>query len=137
MGRFSVDLLLANNRDVMKAQEGSLAPENVRKVECKGVVDPGATRLVLPEAVANQLGLASAGEVQVRYADQRTVKRPRVKDVWLLLQNREGIFSASVEPDRTDALVGAIVLEELDFLVDCTTQTLRPRDPNWIISVAE
>ena len=62
MGRFSVDLLLANNRDVMKAQEGSLAPENVRKVECKGVVDPGATRLVLPEAVANQLGLASAGE---------------------------------------------------------------------------
>ena len=137
MGRFSVDLLLANRRDMILAQEGSLPPEKVRQVQCRGVVDPGATRLVLPETVVNQLGLPSAGEIQVRYADQRTVKRPRVEDVWLQLQNREGTFSASVEPDRTDALVGAFVLEELDFVVDCVTQTLHPRDPNWIISVAE
>jgi len=137
MGRFSVDLLLANNRDLIKAEEGSLPPEKVRKVECKGVVDPGATRLVLPETVVKQLGLPAMGEVQVRYADQRSVKRPRVEDVRLRLQGREGTFNASVEPDRSDALVGAIVLEDLDFLVDCTTQTLRPRDPNWIISVAE
>ena len=132
MGRFSVDLLLANRRDMILAQEGSLPPEKVRKVQCRGVVDPGATRLVLPETVVNQLGLPSAGEIQVRYADQRTVKRPRVEDVWLQLQNREGTFSASVEPDRTDALVGAFVLEELDFVVDCVTQTLHPRDPNTV-----
>ena len=137
MGRFSVDLLLANKRDMILAQEGSLPADKIRKVQCRGVVDPGATWLVLPEAIVNQLGLPSAGEVQVRYADHRTVKRPRVEDCWLQLQNREGTFSASVEPDCTDALVGAIVLEELDFLVDCTTQTLHPRDPNWIISVAE
>jgi len=137
MGRFSVDLLLANKRDMILAENGSLPPEKVRKVQCRGVVDPGATRLVLPESIVKQLGLSSVGEVQVRYADQRTVNRPRVDDVWLQLQNRESTFSASVEPDRTDALIGAIVLEELDFLVDCTTQTLRPRDPNWIISVAE
>jgi predicted aspartyl protease len=137
MGRFSVDLLLSNNRDVIKAEEGSLPPEKVRKMACKGVVDPGATRLVLPETVVKQLGLPTVGEVQDRYAVQRSVKRPRVEDVRLQLQGREGTFNASVEPDRTDALVGAIVLEDLDFLVDCTTQTLRPRDPNWIISVAE
>ena len=99
MGRFSVDLLLANKRDMILAENGSLPPEKVRKVQCRGVVDPGATRLVLPEAVVNQLGLPSAGEVQVRYTDQRTVNRRRVDDVWLQLQNRESTFSASVEPD--------------------------------------
>ena len=39
--------------------------------------------------------------------------------------------------DRTDALVGAIVLEELDFVVDCITQTLHPRDPDRIVSEVE
>ena len=53
------------------------------------------------------------------------------------LLGREGTFSAIVEPDRVDALVGAIVLEELDFVVDCTTQTLHPRDPNIILSEVE
>src|SRR5947208_11127637 len=42
MGRFSVDLLLGNKRDMILAQEGSLPLEKVRKVQCRGVVDPGA-----------------------------------------------------------------------------------------------
>jgi hypothetical protein len=42
-----------------------------------------------------------------------------------------------VEPNRTDVLIGAIVLEDLDLLVDCRTQTLRPRDPGGIIAEIE
>jgi hypothetical protein len=34
-------------------------------------------------------------------------------------------------------LIGAIVLEALDLLVDCRTQTLRPRDPKEIIAEIE
>ena len=48
-----------------------------------------------------------------------------------------GIFSAIVEPDRSDALLGAIVMEELDFLVDCISNTVQPRDPNTTISEVE
>lgn len=47
------------------------------------------------------------------------------------------VFKAMVEPRRTEALVGAIVLEDLDFLVDSTHQRLVPRDPKMIISEAE
>jgi hypothetical protein len=61
--------------------------------------------------------------------------RPR-KHRWDLL-GREGIFNAIVEPDRTDALVGAIVLEDLDLIVDCATQSVHPRDPDSIISEVE
>jgi hypothetical protein len=42
-----------------------------------------------------------------------------------------------VEPGRTDALIGAIVLEQLDFLPDCTHGELVPRDPNTIIAEIE
>jgi predicted aspartyl protease len=102
-----------------------------------GVVDSGATRLVLPESVAIQLGLPDAGETRVRYADGRSVTRRVVRDASVQLLGRQGVFKAIVEPGRTDALIGAIVLEDLDFLVDCTKQALYPRDPDMIVSEVE
>ncbi len=137
MGRFSVEFAIANYQDVLHAQDGTLAADQVRQVQLRGVVDYGAARLVLPERVVDQLGLPSAGVAKVRYTDQREADRRRVKDVWLQLQGREGVFTAVVEPARTDALIGAIVLEELDFIVDCTTQQLHPRDPHYIVSEIE
>jgi predicted aspartyl protease len=101
------------------------------------VVDSGATRLVLPQSVVKQLGLKPSSEVPVRYADHRKSKRKLVGNVHLKLQGRESVFSAVVEPRRTTVLIGAIVLEELDFIVDCTRQQLRPRDPEGILSEIE
>jgi hypothetical protein len=37
------------------------------------------------------------------------------------------------EPNRETALIGAIVLEDLDLLVDCTAQRVVPRDPRGAI----
>ena len=42
-----------------------------------------------------------------------------------------------VEPKRDTALIGAIVLEDLDLLVDGRAQKLRPRDPRFIIAELE
>jgi predicted aspartyl protease len=137
MGRVSVEITVANNGDVHMAEGGSLAPEKVRRVQILGTVDTGANHLVLPESVVQQLGLPLAGEAIVRYADRRTANRPLVEEVRAELLGRHGTFRAIVEPDRTTALIGAIVLEDLDLLVDCTTQTLQPRDPNRIIAEIE
>ena len=87
--------------------------------------------------MADELGLPPIGKVGVRYADQRRVQRTKVKDVWLRLLGRDGTFSAIVEPKRTDALIGAIVLEELDLIVDCVSQQVLPRDPKGIIAEIE
>jgi hypothetical protein len=35
--------------------------------------------------------------------------------------------------EDTEVRIGHIVLDTLDLLVDSRTQTLRPRDPKWII----
>lgn len=137
VGRFSVEINLANDRDVGLTEAGAIPPEKVRRVRIQGVVDSGAAHLVLPESTVKQLGLPDAGRVKVRYADHRSSKRKRVSHVLLELLGREAVFTAIVEPKRDTALIGAIVLEELDFVVDCTKQTLHPRDPDWIVSEIE
>lgn len=137
MGRFAVEITVINNQDRNAAAIGALPPEKIRHTTLQGVVDSGAARLVLPESVADQLGLELAGEAKVRYADQRTATRRMAGEIRLRLMDREGVFTAVLEPDRTTALVGAIVLEELDLLVDCTAQTLHPRDPDRIVSEIE
>lgn len=137
MGRFAVEITVINNQDRNAAAIGALPPEKIRHTTLQGVVDSGAARLVLPESVADQLGLELAGEAKVRYADQRTATRRMAGEIRLRLMDREGVFTAVLEPDRTTARVGAIVLEELDLLVDCTAQTLHPRDPDRIVSEIE
>lgn len=137
MRRVTVEVDLATHEDLVLAKSGSLAPEKVRRARASGVVDTGASYLVLPKEVAKQLGVPSAGKATVRYADRRKASRNVVQDVDVQLFGRQGTFRAIVEPNRTDVLIGAIVLEDLDLLVDCRTQTLQPRDPNQIIAEIE
>jgi predicted aspartyl protease len=137
MGRFSVEVELANNNDLARAAAGDIPAQQVRRATIRGVVDSGAMRLVIPESLAKQLGLNPSGSVKVRYADGRTAERPTVQGVHLTYGGRDGIFTAIVEPSRDSALIGEIVLEDLDFLVDCSQQRLVPRDPDHIISEIE
>lgn len=137
MGRFAIDIELANNRDLLKAEDGELPDEKVRRVRIRGVVDTGASRLVIPKTVVEQLGLKITGKVGVRYADGRRAVRSVVDNVHVSLLGRSSVFKATVEPKRDSVLIGAIVLEDLDFLVDPQHERLLPRDPKMIISEAE
>jgi hypothetical protein len=75
--------------------------------------------------------------VQVRYADSRIATKKLVDDVLVEILGRQATFRATVEPDRDSVLIGAIVLEDLDFIVDPIAETLKPRDPRFIISEIE
>jgi clan AA aspartic protease (TIGR02281 family) len=138
MGRFAVDIEVSNNRDVALAANGHLDPAKIRRKKMRAVVDSGATRVVIPADLAKELGLPiKKQKVRVRYADGRKGLRTEVEDVRLLVQGRDGIYTAVVEPRRDSVLLGAIVLEDLDFLVDCTKLRLVPRDPDHIVSEIE
>jgi predicted aspartyl protease len=136
-GRFAVDLELANNDDVAEVRRGHLPADKIRRVTIRGVVDSGAARLVLPKKVVKELGLPLFGKVRVRCADGRRALRNEAQAVYLKLQGRDGVFKAVVEPKRDTALIGAIVVEDLDFVVDCTNQRLVPRDPHFVVSEIE
>src|SRR5579859_7758638 len=137
MGRFSVEVDLANNEDLVLAKAGVIPQDRVRRARASGVVDSGAARLVIPGTVATQLGLETPTTAKVRCADGHTAQRAVAKSVHLAYGDRESVFNAVVEPDRDSALIGAIVLEDLDLLVDCVAQRLVPRDPNQIVSEIE
>jgi predicted aspartyl protease len=137
VGRFSVECQLANYEEVKWAAGGFIPPEQIHRTTISGVVDTGAARLVLPPSAVTALGLAETGRTVVKFADGRREPRATVNDVQLEYQGRSGVFSAVVEPGRTDALIGAIVLEELDLLPDCKGKALVPRDPNATITEVE
>jgi len=130
VGRFSVEVEVANYGDLTLVDRGLLPADQVRREIIRGVVDSGATKLVLPRAVVQRLGLPLGNPVKVRYADGRRARRPEVKGVFVQLLGRDGTFTAISEPNRETALIGAIVLEDLDLLVDCVEQRLVPRDPS-------
>lgn len=130
VGRFSVELEVANNDDLALMRRGLLPADQVRRETLQALVDSGATKLVLPEAVVKRLGLPLGNPLKVRYADGRSSRRQEAQGALVKLLGREDTFSAIVEPKRETALIGAMVLEGLDLLVDCTTQRVVPRDPS-------
>ena len=132
-GRFSVDIEIANNDDLALVRRGLLQPDHVRRETVPAIVDSGAAMLVLPQALVKRLGLPLGDAVKVRYADGRGAQRRQAKGVFLKLLGRDTTLPALVEPKRKTALIGAIVLEALDLLVDCTHQRVVPRDPRGAI----
>src|SRR5437763_16455800 len=75
VGRFAVEFDVANNIDVGQAGLGNIAPDQVRRTTISGLVDSGATRLILPLSVAKRLGLPKAGRTKTKYADGRVGQR--------------------------------------------------------------
>lgn len=108
MGRVFVDVVLANNREVVNLSEGENVLDRVEHVVVSGVVDSGAAKLVLPQRVVDELQLKIDGKTTARFADNRREKRQVVSNVWLQLLGRHGVFNAVVEPgeercpDRSD-----------------------------------
>lgn len=137
MGRVTVEIELRNRGDSILVERGLLSPDKVRIARIPGVVDTGATQLVVPAQVAEALGLKKVGEAFVPFADNRRESRGIVEDAEVLMLDRRATFQAVVEPNREDALIGAVVLETLDFIVDCKLPKLVPRDPHRILAEIE
>ena len=133
VGRFSVELEIANKDDIVMMRRGLLPPDQVRRQTIQGIVDSGANKLVLPQSFVKQLGLPLLDKIKVRYANGRTAQRHEADSAYVGLSGRHGTFTAIVEPKRTTALVGAIVLEDLDLLVDCANRRVEPRDPHGAV----
>jgi predicted aspartyl protease len=106
--------------------------EPTKLVEIEAVIDTGATMLVLPQPVVDELGLKRIGDRRVRYANNQVQVRPVYRGVILELKGRDDIFSVLAEVEGSDPLVGQIVLEALDLVVDMSAKMVipNPRSPD-------
>ncbi len=82
--------------------------------------------LVIPKAIADQLGVPEVRRATVRYADQRVAEKPVVGPIRLTVCNRTALFEAVVEEQLNEPLIGQIVLESLDLVVNPRELTLMP-----------
>jgi predicted aspartyl protease len=97
-----------------------------RKLEIEAVIDTGATMLVLPQTVVRRLNLRKRTTVTARYANGKTATKPVYGVVQLQIGKRVGDFDVLAEDDGGQALVGQIVLEQLDLVVDPRRKRLIP-----------
>ncbi len=127
MGRVLVATKLYNDYDWARAEAGELNPERIRSLEVDGLVDTGATMLVLPEEIVTQLGVPIVRQATVTYANGRQEPRDVAAGLRIEIQEREARVEAIVEAPGTRVLVGQVPLEVMDLFVDPRKGTIGPR----------
>jgi len=125
MGKVFATLTITNRADQIRAEDGTITPEQVRSVTLKNVlVDTGATTLCLPKEVVAQLGLKLLREVDVVTA-MGIGKAKIFQDAKISVYGREGTFECLELPGGLDALLGVIPLEALGLEINLQNQTLK------------
>jgi clan AA aspartic protease len=124
MGEVRVRVRLTNAGDEILVRRGLMTPEQVRTFEVDALVDSGAVRTVLPQAIASRLGLDPMGEERAVYADGRREVVPMMGPVRVHIAGRNTAEEALVLGD--DVLIGQTILEKLDLLVDCDGRRVVP-----------
>ena len=102
-----------------------------KSVEIEAVIDTGATMLVLPQDIIEQLDLRKMREATVRYANNHTETKSIYGVVTVDIKGRAGEFNVLAEAEGCQPLIGQIVLEQLDLVVDPGSRTVmtNPRSP--------
>ena len=131
MSKILTTLTVTNYRDQIRAEEGTIGPDQVRSVTLDDVlVDSGATTLCLPADVIAQLGLALRREVPIATAMGPGTAR-LFQDAAITLMGREGTFDCLELPAGTTPLLGVVPLEALGIEADFRNGRLRllPEEP--------
>lgn len=131
MGEVRVQIELENFTDRYNFLEKKIKEDKIKRHQMGALVDTGAVMLSLPQDVVEKLGLKTLRRVVVTYADERKEERPVAAPVYIKIGDRFMVTECVVGPPLSEALIGQVILEELDLIPDCQKQTLssRPESP--------
>ncbi len=135
MGAVRVKVKLTNAIDEELVTRGLLAPSLLREYEVDGLVDTGAVSLVIPMQLVEQLGLRIRGQRMAQYANGSEEMIGVTGPVIIECEGRETVVEALVVGN--EVLIGQVVLEQTDLLVDCKNQRLipNPEHPNYPVAM--
>ncbi len=124
MGKVFVQAKIENLKDVEGHAFGEISADAVRSIDVSdALVDTGATTLLLPKRMIQQLGLRHYKTRQARGIGG-VVSLPMYSAVRLTVQGRDCTVDVGEIGDEYNALIGQVPLELLDFVVDCPGQRL-------------
>src|SRR5713226_8336848 len=124
MGQVHVQVVLTNHREEAMVQLGQLAPERVHRYETEALIDTGAVRSAIPAAVADRLGLFRLRRTDAKYTDGRVEEVDVTEAITVEILGRETEINLMGLGEQL--LLGVMVLEGLDLIVDCLRQRLVP-----------
>lgn len=124
MGAVRVPVKLTNAVDEILVNRGLLNPNQLRVCETEALVDTGAVRTVVSQAIVQELGLKVRAQQLAKYADGREEMVGLTEPVIIEIMGRE--TTEAVLVTGNEVLIGQTVLETLDLLVDCKNQRLIP-----------
>ena len=137
MGRTTEKVNVKNYVDVFNAASGALDPIKIRSADVLGVVDTGAAYLCLPPSVIQELGLLFLRNTRVRTANG-AVQRRLFGGAAITVRERSIEMAVMENDEDTPSLIGYLVLEALDFVVDPKGETLMgnpEHDGEWIVDL--
>ncbi|MBI3919805.1 MAG: aspartyl protease family protein [Armatimonadetes bacterium] len=124
MGRITVDIKVENAGDFLQASQEQIPMTSVRRLEARALVDTGATLLCLPRSQIESLGLLKIDSRRVTTANG-TAERGIYSAARLTVLGRTCTLDVIELLEDTPPLLGYIPLENLDLVVDPTTESLR------------
>ena len=127
MGEVKVQIELENFVDRYRYLEKQIGEEEIRRYQMEALIDTGVVMLALPQDVVEKLGLRILRTVVVTYVDERKEERSVAGTVTIKIGDRFMNTDCIVGPPLSEALIGQVVLEELDLIPDCQKRTLSPR----------
>ena len=135
MGKVVTKAWLRNNQDLTRLADGRIAVEQVRQQEQELIVDTGARAVGLPLTIIEQLGLPPTRKVTVTLSDGSRQERQLYGELRVQVGDRDDVFSCVAKLKGAPLLLGQIVLEALDLVMDCVRQRLvpNPEAPDWMM----
>jgi clan AA aspartic protease len=118
MSSFREDITLKNIGDMVRVKDGHLKAADARQVTVKALVDTGAWTLAIPEAIRAQLGLELESETSATFGDGYKTKCQVTETLKVCWKNRSMGIEAVVVPGADEVLMGALVLEGMDLMVN-------------------
>jgi clan AA aspartic protease len=129
MGQVHVQVVLTNYREAVLARLGQFDVSQVHRYETEALIDTGAVQSVIPSAVADRLGLMRLRRTDAQYADGRIEEVDLAEVVIIEMLGRQIEITPIVLGEHV--LLGVMVLEGLDLMVDCHSNRLVPSQGTW------
>lgn len=120
MGEIRVKVVLQNKADAFLRKRR-------RSVTLDALVDTEAVMILLPQDVVEELGLRKMGSTIVTLANEEKVELEVAEDLTLTIAGRTWTTDCLIGPPQCEPLIGQLVMERLDLILDPLKKTLTPR----------
>ena len=127
MGEVRTNAILENDGDIFMYTEGKIKKNEIRSVQIDALVDNGSVMILLPQDVAETLGLKKIAKTIVTLANEEKIELYMAGTISLTICNRNMKTDCLIGPPQCEPLIGQLVLERLDLIIDSLKRTITPR----------